>query len=113
MVIYELELNQGDSNNIGMLLKENAVGSDLTGATVTFSMKNESGVEHNIACQPGGTVNGTVYSFAQGGVTVPFTATHTASAGVFQGKITVLKYGAQKTYPSSNTYITVRIWEAI
>lgn len=113
MVTYELELNEGDSNNVGMLLKAAGVGVDLTGSVVTFSMKNEAGTEFNIACTQGGTVNGVSYTFAQGGITVPFSSTHTASAGVFQGKVTAVKESVQKTYPSSNTYITVKIWEEI
>lgn len=113
MVTYELELNQGDSNDVGMLLKENGVGVDLTGSAVTFSMKNEAGVEFNITCTQGGTVNGVAYAFAQGGITVPFTSLHTVEACVFQGKVTAVKSSVQKTFPSSNTYITVKIWEAI
>ena len=113
MATYELELNQGDSNDVGMLLKEGGVGVDLTGSTVTFSMKNEAGVEFNIICTQGGTVNGTAYTFAQGGITVPFTALHTVNADVFQGKAYADKSSVQKTFPSSNTYITVKIWEAI
>ncbi|MDD2299233.1 MAG: hypothetical protein PHN69_04080 [Candidatus Pacebacteria bacterium] len=113
MVTYELGLNQGDSNDVGMLLKENGVGVDLTGSIVTFSMKNEAGIEFNILCTPGGTVNGTTYTFAQGGITVPFSATHTVNADIFQGKVYAVKSSIQKTFPSNNTYITVKIWEAI
>lgn len=114
MVTYELELNEGDSCNVGMQLKQAGVAVDLTGSTsVTFSMKNETGTEFNITCAQGGTVNGVSYTFAQGGITVPFTATHTANPGIFQGKITVLTVGAQKTFPSGNTYISVKIWEEI
>ena len=113
MVVYELELNQGDSNDVGMLLKENGVGVSLTGSVVTFSMKNEAGVEFDIICTQGGTVNGVVYTFAQGGITVSFSSTHTHDAGVFQGKVIAVKSSVQKTFPSSNTYITVKIWEAV
>jgi hypothetical protein len=113
MVTYELELNQGDSNNIGMLLKSGGVGVDLTGSAVTFSMKNEAGTEFDIQCVQGGTVNGQVYLFSEGGITVPFTSTHTVAAGVFQGKVTTVKDSVQKTFPSSNVYITVKIWEAV
>lgn len=113
MVVYELELNQGDSNEVGMLLKENGVGVVLTDSTVVFSMKNEAGVEFDIACSQGGTVNGTIYSFAQGGITVPIGSTHTATPCVFQGKVIATKSSIQKTFPSSNIYITVKIWEAV
>lgn len=114
MVTYELELNEGDTCNVGMQLKQAGVAVDLTGSTsVTFTMKNETGTEFSIPCAPGGTVNGTAYTFAQGGITVSFTATHTANPGIFQGKVTVIHAGAQKTFPSGNVYITVKIWEEI
>jgi hypothetical protein len=113
MVIYELELSQGDSVDVGMLLKEGGVGVDLTDSVVTLSMKNEAGVEFDIVCTQGGTVNGTTYTFEEGGITVPFSALHTVNAGVFQGKVYAVKTSVQKTFPSSNTYITVKIWEAI
>lgn len=113
MVVYELELNQGDSNDVGMLLKENGIGVSLTGSAVTFSMKNEAGVEFDIVCAQSSTFNGIVYTFAQGGITVPFTSVHTHDAGVFQGKVTAVKSSVQQTFPSGNTYITVKIWEAV
>lgn len=110
---YEIELNQGDTDSIGAVLKENNETVDLTGSIVTFSMKNESGVEHDIECTQGGTVAGVNYTFAEGGVTIPFTSSHTQYADVFQGKITVLKPSAQKTFPSGNTYISVKVWEGV
>ncbi|MCK9310678.1 MAG: hypothetical protein M0P26_00205 [Bacteroidales bacterium] len=113
MVTYELELNQGDSINVGMLLKEGGVGVNLTGSIVTFSMKNEAEVEFNIVCAQGGTVNGKTYTFEEGGITVPFSAVNTVNANVFQGKVYAVKAAVQKTFPSSSTYITVKIWEAI
>ena len=113
MLVYDLELNQGDTQEVGMLLKDKGVGVDLTGSTVTFSMKNEVGSEFDIACGQGGTVNGQFYTFAQGGITVTFTTAHTGAADVFQGKVCAVKGTLQKTFPDKNKYITVKVWEAI
>jgi hypothetical protein len=110
---YEIELNQGDTDSIGAVLKENNIEVDLTGSVVTFFMKNESGVEHSIECLQGGIVAGVNYSFAQGGITIPFTTEHTQYADSFQGKLTAVKNSIQRTFPSSNIYISVKIWEAV
>lgn len=110
---YDIELGQGDSDSIGVLLKVNGSGANLTDSQVMFSMKNESETEFAITCRSGAFVNGSPYSETQGGTTIPFTSIHTAAAGIFKGKFTVTKGDVKTTFPSGSDYISVRIWEAI
>lgn len=113
MTVYDIELCQGDADSVAVLLKENGVLVNLTGSTVTFSMKNETGTEYIIECAQGAVRDGISYPFSQGGVTIPLSSSHTLNAGVYKGKITVVKLTVQTTFPSGSDYISVRVNEAI
>jgi hypothetical protein len=97
---------------------KNGIGVDLTGCTVTLSMINDiSTVEHDIVCQPGAVLNAGTQSeetvpFTEGGITVPFTATHTASHGLYFASITKNLFGERSTFPNAG-YITIKINKSV
>jgi recombinational DNA repair protein (RecF pathway) len=106
---YDIELMQGDSASVAIVLKENGIGVDLTGCTVTFSMINDiSTVEHDIVCQPEAVINAGTPSEE----TVPFTATHTATDGLYFASITKNLFGEQSTFPNTG-YITIKINKSV
>lgn len=115
---YDIELMQGDSASVAIVLKENGIGVDLTGCTVTLSMINDiSTVEHDIVCQPGAVLNAGTPSeetvpFTEGGITVPFTATHTATDGLYFASITKNLFGERSTFPNKG-YITIKINKSV
>lgn len=113
MITYDIELGLGDTDNIPSILKAGGVPVNLTGAAVTFSMTSESGVSLDIECVEGALVNGEYVGFDEGGVTVPFTSTHTATADLFFGKFLVVFDGDQVTFPKGDDYISVKIWEGV
>lgn len=111
---YDIELGQGDSDSVGVVLKENGTGANLTGSTVIFAMKNDLGtIEHNITCTSGATINGASVLLSNGGVTIPFTDVHTTTPGTYFGNFQVTILGKQTTFPSNGIYINVRIYEAV
>ncbi|MDM7919206.1 MAG: hypothetical protein QUS12_08590, partial [Methanosarcina sp.] len=84
-------------------------GANLTSGSVVFAMKNDMGTaEYDITCLPGATINGVAVPFSEGGVTIPFTATHTSTPGTFFGNFQVTIQGKQTTFPSSGN-ISVKI----
>lgn len=113
MVTYDIELCQGDADSVAVLLKENGNPVNLTGSTLVFSMKSETGTEYDIECSQGATINGVQYTFAQGGITIPFTSSHTLEAETFMGKIVATKQTVKTTFPSGSDYISVRVNEAV
>jgi hypothetical protein len=110
---FDIDLGQGDSDDVGVLLTENGIGSNLTGGTIKLSMKTDTGTKKEVTCLAGGIVNGVNYTLAQGGITIPFTPTETATPSVYRGKIIVSMLGSQATYPSGQESITVTVWEGI
>lgn len=111
---YDIELMQGDSAEVAIVLKENGIGVNLTGCSVVLSMRNDATtVEHDIACNMGATINRELPTqetipFTEGGITVPFTATHTATDGLYFASITKNLFGEQSTFPNTG-YITIKI----
>jgi hypothetical protein len=76
-------------------------------------MKNDSGDLFTIDCIAGGTVDGVYYQKSEGGLTIPFLATHTSIPGLYRGEVKISNSGNPVHFPSGNHYINVRIWEAI
>lgn len=113
MIAYDIELCQGDTETVNVVLKSKGVGANLTGATVTFTMINAAGDEFDITCLPGATVDDVSVPASSGGVRIPFTGTHTVKADLFQGKFIVTILGVPTTFPSGRDYVSVRIWEAV
>lgn len=106
---YDIEIGQGDTDSIPAVLKENGVGFNLTGTTITFSLKNDLGsITYDITCLPGAIVNGVTVPFTEGGITIPFSSTETAASGLFFGVIKVNIFGQVKTFPNSEK-LTVKI----
>lgn len=108
---YDIELGQGDSEDVGIILKENGVAKDLTDTTIVFSMVNEAGISYDITCSGGADINGEDVAFSAGGVTLPISSTHTATPTTFFGKFIITYLGVQSTCPRGNNYISVKIWE--
>jgi hypothetical protein len=109
-----LKYKRGVSDNAGVLIKENGTPKNLSGATVTFSMKKYGCEKITISCVDGGTVNGVTYSKAQGGVTIPFNSTHLAAVGKYKGEFFILIDGVPSIAPSDDeNNIVVIITEAV
>ena len=113
MTTYDIELVQGDTDRISAVLLANGTGVNITQSTVTFIMTNNTGLAYSINCTPGATVSGSVVSGDSGGITVPFLATETTTAGLFYGRVTVTENGEQQTFPSSDNYLAIKIWEGV
>ncbi|HEX2955694.1 MAG TPA: hypothetical protein VHO70_02615 [Chitinispirillaceae bacterium] len=117
MNTYDIELGQGDGDLVGVVLKENGIGADLTGATVKFSMKSDSGTSYDIECREGATIKSTPTDIevlvSEGGITIPFTSAHTTVPGIYYGKFVVDLVTLKVTFPSGRDYVSVRVWEAV
>ena len=106
---YDIELGQGDSDNIPALLKENGVAVDLKGASISFCMKSDvSSTNFNIPCTPGAIINGESSPAKNGAVTIPFSKSNTSVSGIFFGEFKVTRFGSVCTFPN-NHHITVQI----
>jgi hypothetical protein len=100
---YDIELGQGDTDSVSVTILENGETVDLSGYTVTFNMKSDSGTDYEIPCLAG---------IGEGVVTIPFTATETEESGTFVGQFLVTANDLQTTFPLGD-YITVKIWRSI
>ena len=109
-----IELNQGDTDRVPFVLKEDGVGIDLTRCSVTFVMKLISGTtKYTIDVTPGATVDGVPVLYSAGGVTVLFSSVETATAGDYYGYFSVDEFGEIRTFPTvSSNYVRVVINKA-
>lgn len=106
MTNFDIELGQGDSEIIGVILKENNVPVNLSGYQISFVMANEEDDPFTIPCVDHPTVLANA-----GGTGIPFTSIHTTNADLFFGKLYAVDVlGRQVTYPSGNDYLSVKIW---
>lgn len=72
---------QGDVEILSAILLDNSTAVDLTGASITFVMKNDIGtIRHSIDCGEGS---------ANGGISIPLTAIETGTPGTFFGQVIV------------------------
>jgi hypothetical protein len=105
---YDINLTQGDSDNVDFILKADGVGVNIAGADVIFAMRNDLGtVEHDITCLPGVKTPP-----SDGGGIIPFTFVETEIPGLYFAKVVVTLQGVQTTFPSSG-YLTVKIEKAL
>ena len=111
-IVYKV----GDVDDAAAILYENDVAVDLTGATVSFVMKKDTTVI-TISCTLGCIYEGEAVTAASGGVTIPFSAVETATAGRYQAEFVIERGGYVGHNPSStsatNNYHTVIIWTAL
>lgn len=102
-----IELGQGDSDYVDVVLSENGTAADLSGYTLTFSM-SKGKTEFPIPC----TTNETT-PLSEGGARISFTEVETAYAKTYEGKIYAVMGGEQVTFPSGNEYIIVKIYPKV
>lgn len=109
-----IELGQGDSRDVDIILQGAGIGADLTLATdINFVMKNDLGtIRHSIPCQKGSTYKGVYVSPSHGGITVPVGATHTATPGTYFCEAVVSFASGQKTFPNAG-YVEMKIKKAL
>lgn len=108
-----IELGQGDSRGVDVILKAAGVGIDLTLATVKFNMTNQDGtVHHEINCKKGSVYQENTIFALNGGMTIPFRSIHSATVSTYYGEFVITYPKSVKTIPSSG-YITVRVKEAV
>jgi hypothetical protein len=110
--MYEIELGQNDTDYRNAVLYQNSIRIDLTTYTVTFKMENDNGDHFEINCVA--QLGNTAIPKNLGGVRIPFSVRETAIAGLFHGKF-YLKDVFENVIsaPTSNSYISVMIWEAV
>lgn len=105
---YDINLGQGNSDNVDAVLLENGSGANVTGASIVFSMKNDLGtIEHDITC-----TEGVETPASAGGIIIPFTSVETEIPGLYFAKVVVTLQEVQTTFPSSG-YLTVKIEKAL
>jgi hypothetical protein len=110
----DIEYKTGDIDSVGVAVKQNGFGMDLTGYTVTCVLKNNAtGAKFILNCTPGARVNGTDVLVSQGGVTIPFSSTATADAGTLKAELVATKTGSTIHIPSGNNYMSVTIYESL
>jgi hypothetical protein len=103
---YDIELGQGDSDEVEKTLTDADGAINLTGATVECIMKNDLGTKrYEIDC----TVNSPATA---GKITIPFTDTETEFDGLFFYELKVTIAGDQYTFPSCG-YGTIYIKKAL
>jgi len=114
MTTYDINLNQGDTNDIAVILKAQDVGANLADADITFVMNNSAGVLYSIPCTKDATTpDGNDVKAKDGGITIPFDPTHTSVPGQFSGQFLVMQDSAQTTFPSDGGYLKVMVWESL
>jgi len=111
--VSDIEFKTGDADKVGAILKMNGVGINLTGYSVSFVMKSSDGERVIIPCTLNGVVNGESVPATSGGVTIPFTETHTATAGNYRCEFLISDGDTTAHIPSGNNYLTMTVWEAL
>lgn len=94
--MIDIQLGQGDSDDIPVILKEAGIGSDLTGWVVKLLLG-----KYEITCLEGIKDPGTdtiVTEFADGGITVPITGAHTVDPGYMEGEFIATNGDRQVTF---------------
>ncbi len=115
MTDNHIDYKVGDSDEVGTILKQNNVAVNLTGYTVSFTMKStDISTRYELQCTLGGTVDGKYVPASAGGLTIHFTATETVAVGEYMGEYVVSDgYGNSVRFPSGNNHISITIWEAL
>lgn len=103
----------GDVDDLGAILSQDGVPMDLTGATVTMTLKSSTGTRTSLSCSLGGLVNEVFVPGDSGGVTVHVTAQDTAVVGEYRGEVIVTAGSYIAHIPSGNEYITFKVLEAL
>jgi hypothetical protein len=112
----DITFKTGDVDYVGIVLKQNNTGINLTGYTVTFVMKNTAtSAKQTITCTQGATISGNSVEFASGGITIPFSSTNTGTAGSFNGEFILSKTSPNSVIhiPSGTNYLTMTIIDAL
>lgn len=109
----DLEYKVGDSDYVGAILTQNGSPINLTGYTASFIMKATSGTRITLACTLGAYVNGTNVAASEGGVTIVFGSTATATAGQYRGEFIITNGSSIAHIPSGNNYFSITIWESL
>lgn len=112
-----IDYKRTDSDEVGTVLKQNGAAVNLTGYTVSFTMKStdiSTPTRYELMCTLGGTVDGKYVPASSGGLTIHFTATETVAVGEYLGEYVVSDgYGNSVSFPSGDNYISITIWERL
>jgi hypothetical protein len=110
----DIEYKTGDADLLGVQLLQYNRPIDLTGYEIKFVMKHTSGSRIEIPCTLNGVVDGVYVPGTSGGVTVPFTSAHLATAGNYRGEFVITKGTSIVAHlPNGNNYYTITIWESL
>jgi endo-1,4-beta-mannosidase len=125
---YDIILGQGDGDNVPIQIKCGGLAKNLEEASVILAMENDlKTIHHEITCLAGASIlitpdnyvlleqtadkigNVVEFSVDDNWFTIPFTSTHTATAGRFFGNFPFTLSGDQHTAPSDEDDITILI----
>lgn len=111
--MVDIQLGQGDSDNIPVILSEDGTGSDLTGTVVKLILVDVVGTfKFEITCLEGirnPITNEMVTGFSSGGITVPITDTHTVDNGYFYGEFVTTIGNRQVTFLNGDRYFVMNV----
>lgn len=111
--MVDIQLGQGDSDNIPVILNEAGTGSDLTGAVVKLILADLAGVfKFEITCLEGirdPSTDEIVTEFSAGGITVPIASTHTVDDGYSYGEFIVTIGNRQVTFLNGDDYFVMNV----
>lgn len=113
---HDIELIQGDTDDIKVQILQDGKVVDLTDPSVSFIMTSDAGDKITIICLKGytdkTTTPDTVYPATDGYLTLPFTEIETCNADEFIGQFKLAYDGFNRRW-ALGKYVTVKIWEAI
>jgi hypothetical protein len=110
--MYDIELGQNDTDSRNAVLYQNSIKIDLTPYTISFHIENDSGTHYDITCVA--QTGDAAIPLSLGGISIPFTPSETSVPGLYTGKFYLTDaLGHTITVPTSSTYPTVMIWEAV
>lgn len=111
--MIDIQLGQGDSDNIPVILNEAGVGSDLTGAVVKLILSDLAGTfKFEIICLEGirdPITDEIITEFSAGGITVPIAGIHTVDDGYSYGEFIVTISNRQVTFLNGDTYFVMNV----
>jgi hypothetical protein len=108
--ISQIEIGQGDGEDVPAILKEDGIGADLSGATsIIFVMRKDlRGNRYEVPCNDGAIINGVTIPKKRCGMSIAFSEANTPVPGDYFGKFLVTIDGAPKSFPNVG-YVTVRV----
>ena len=111
--MVDIQLGQGDSDDIPVVLTEDGKGSNLNGSVVHFVLSDELGNgKYDIICAEGikdQVTNEIITEFSVGGITIPITGVHTKDTCELFGEFIVMAGDKQVTFSNDDNYVTMKV----